>query len=295
MSNFKNFSKSVKKSLCVLASASSIFSILPTAMAMGGENHIFSEQKEQKESFVKLMKYFLDNGREYIISLLTNEKMVDIDKKVSELEDKYGVRMYDETKGYKDYHDYREHKMNVHRRMFEYDRIANCRVGASAILLKAKELNLKAEWVDVLKCDEENKFNTKENQSMHSFVVVMFNNEEYVFDISNVTAYYYALYCYLKNNNNNNNREYTYLRGVLNYAISNSIISIGSFSIRNPFAPIKNLDEYIKSCPKSFSEKFTHSLREGEDYKKINYNKKGDVVGLSEITPGEEVIFKLQN
>ena len=34
MSNFKNFSKSVKKSLCVLASASSIFSILPTAMAM---------------------------------------------------------------------------------------------------------------------------------------------------------------------------------------------------------------------------------------------------------------------
>ena len=160
MSNFKNFSKSVKKSLCVLASASSIFSILPTAMAMkpAPETNLSKKSISQLEltEFGKMLLL-----HEYVQECLEKSR-----KALQKSYNMMKLEYKDATEGYKPYFEWvleniiskKEQEMYVNRfisdveeckKLFKVDKmildktgIGNCRSGVGAIYFESIKLGL---------------------------------------------------------------------------------------------------------------------------------------------------------
>lgn len=157
MSNFSKISKSVKKSLCVLASASSIFSILSTAMAMKSapKTNLSEESEAQQpieqgehERFKKLVEYFNEHCKK-CAEFLKNHRD-DIDKQILEKEREKGLD--DDTIN----RSLSGNTEDVQREIFEEYHIANCRIGTAAVVLKARELGLNVKKVLLV---ETEKFN----------------------------------------------------------------------------------------------------------------------------------------
>ena len=272
MSNFKNFSKSVKKSLCVLASASSIFSILPTAMAMGGCNTRFKQKqeslrkkyskneyekflKDKPENFKKLVEYFNIHGTK--CAEFYKYHLSDIDNQVSIKEKELGKG---EIAYLKMDSGYTEKKLSIQKEMFEKYYVANCRIGTAAVLLKAKELGLTSHRIDMFECNEKNIF-IYNVHTAHSFAVVELDGKDYIFDISREMGFH------VKNSN---------------YMICPMCI---------------NREEWIKNFSKLVNdhegEKFKYFLIDTETWKKINFTQQ-DII-ISDVTEDEKIIFQFEN
>lgn len=192
MSNFKNFSKSVKKSLCVLASASSIFSILPTAMAMKPTQEtslsceIVGSRRQKQIAFIKLINYFEDNAIKCTDIFEKNEGR--FDEIVHEKEKEYGIE--------DDFNWRKEHSedlIGIYKKMFEEDHIANCRVANKAIQLKAKELGIDPNSICeycLIELGENNTYIYGTSKKKHIFTLVRCEDKTYIFDISFFMCYY---------------------------------------------------------------------------------------------------------
>ena len=213
MSNFSKISKSVKKSLCVLASASSIFSILPTAMAMKPAPKTNLSKKSISElELTELGKMVLLH--KYVQECLEKSKTA--------LQEKYDLfkKLFLKEKGYNYYkllefkknfekfleesikhfeksnadeinfhisHKYPKGIFELYQQYLEQTGIGNCRIGMAAINCKATELKLKVCMI---------RFCTISKLPIHSVIIVKDGDGRiYLFD------YLDALYTVLDDKN----------------------------------------------------------------------------------------------